>query len=167
MLCIVHFETIDSYVGLKVEAGLTKLLEIGSGIRLGSQLIHILLISRLPEMRKHRHTIATRARRRVDQIDIESAILASGSACLECIERAAKTDYQHEEYRRNVSGDLQCSAASLCTPIFRPVRSAWHSAWTKDRISEEAIWLLHRDEWQAALILYSSQLQIGRDQERR
>ena len=35
--------------------------------------------------------MATNALLRVDQIDIESAISAFGSVCLECIERAAKT----------------------------------------------------------------------------
>jgi hypothetical protein len=35
--------------------------------------------------------MATNALLRVDQIDIESAIFAFGSVCLECIERAART----------------------------------------------------------------------------
>jgi len=62
--------------------------------------------------------MATNALLRVDQIDIESAIFAFGSVCLECIERAAKTAISlwagYTEY-------VQCSAASLCTPIFKPI----------------------------------------------
>jgi hypothetical protein len=89
-MCVVR--VLSGLVSLEVEASLPELSQISSWIRFGGKLIHILIV-RMSSLCKREKilTIATNALRRVDQIDIESAIFAFGSVCLECIERAART----------------------------------------------------------------------------
>jgi hypothetical protein len=130
------------------EACLSEDFEVSSRVRLGCQIVQILRNRMSPILSgsvawknaitksRNGHTIATRARRRVDQIDRESYLLASSSPSLVCIDNAARTILSVTQSHNvlhirpgsvrlggtwRAGNDSQCSAASLCTPMLRPI----------------------------------------------